>query len=166
MDWTTALIAAAWAIILGGVGGALTDIGPWYRQLKKPRWQPHDWLFGPVWTVILGLTGWSFYVALMAAPTPEARMVVFALFGANFVLHFLWSPLFFKLRRPDWALIENVFLWLSVAALMVVLPRVSGDSFAGWLNVPYFIWVSFAFVLNATIVKLNGPFGSQALSAR
>jgi tryptophan-rich sensory protein len=49
---------------------------------------------------------------------------------------------------------------------MVVLPRVSGDSFAGWLNVPYFIWVSFAFVLNATIVKLNAPFGSQTLSAR
>jgi tryptophan-rich sensory protein len=166
MDWTTALIAAAWAIILGGAGGALTDIGSWYRQLKKPRWQPPDWLFGPAWTLILGLSGWSFYVALMAAPSAEARMLVFALFGANFVLHFLWSPLFFKLRRPDWALIENVFLWLSVTALMVVLPRVSGDSFAGWLNVPYFIWVSFAFVLNATIVKLNAPFASETLSAR
>ena len=166
MDWTTALIAAAWAIILGGAGGALTDIGSWYRNLKKPRWQPPDWLFGPAWTVILGLSGWSFYVGLMAAPAPADRMGVFALFGANFVLHFLWSPLFFKLRRPDWALIENVFLWLSVTALMVVLPRVSGDSFAGWLNVPYFIWVSFAFVLNATIVKLNAPFGSQRLSAR
>lgn len=166
MDWTTALIAAAWAIILGGAGGALTDIGSWYRQLKKPRWQPPDWLFGPAWTLILGLSGWSFYVGLMAAPTPASRMLVFALFGANFVLHFLWSPLFFKLRRPDWALIENVFLWLSVTALMVVLPRVSGDSFAGWLNVPYFIWVSFAFVLNATIVKLNAPFASETLSAR
>ena len=166
MDWTTALIAAAWAIVLGGAGGALTDIGPWYRQLKKPRWQPPDWLFGPAWTVILGLSGWSFYVGLMAAPSREARTLVFALFGANFVLHFLWSPLFFKLRRPDWALMENVFLWLSVTALMVVLPRVSGDSFAGWLNVPYFIWVSFAFVLNATIVKLNAPFASETLSAR
>lgn len=166
MDWTTALIAAAWAIILGGAGGALTDIGSWYRNLKKPRWQPPDWLFGPAWTAILGLSGWSFYVGLMAAPTPADRMLVFALFGANFVLHFLWSPLFFKLRRPDWALIENVFLWLSVTALMVVLPRVSGDSFAGWLNVPYFIWVSFAFVLNATIVKLNAPFASKTLSAR
>jgi len=88
-------------------------------------------------------------------------MTVFALFGINFVLHFLWSPLFFKLKRPDWALAENIFLWLSVTSLMVVLPRVSGDSFAGWLNVPYFIWVSFAFVLNATIVKLNRPFGTD-----
>ena len=62
----------------------------------------------------------------------------------------------------DWALAENVFLWLSVTALMVVLPRLAGDSFAGWLNVPYFVWVSFAFVLNAKIVQLNRPFGKAA----
>jgi translocator protein len=166
MDWTYALIAAAWAIILGGAGGALTDIGGWYRALKKPRWQPPDWLFGPAWTVILGLAGWSFYVGLEAAPTDQARMIIYGLFGANFMLHFLWSPLFFKLRRPDWALAENVFLWLSVTALMMVLPRVTGSSFAGWLNVPYFVWVSFAFVLNAKIVTLNAPFGTDSLSAR
>jgi tryptophan-rich sensory protein len=59
-----------------------------------------------------------------------------------------------------------VLLWCSVTALLVVLPRISGDSFAGWLNVPYFIWVSFAFVLNWTIVKLNAPFGKESLSAR
>ncbi|WP_233999935.1 tryptophan-rich sensory protein [Porphyrobacter sp. TH134] len=52
MDWTPALIAAAWAIILGGAGGVLTDIGPWYRDLKKPSWQPPDWLFGPAWTLM------------------------------------------------------------------------------------------------------------------
>jgi tryptophan-rich sensory protein len=166
MEWTSASIAAAWAIILGGVGGALTDIGPWYRELKKPRWQPPDWLFGPAWTTILGLAGWSFYIGLTSAPTPGAKAAVYALFGANFVLHFLWSPLFFKLRRPDLALAENVLLWASVTALMVVLPRVVGDNFAGWLNVPYFIWVSFAFVLNAVIVKLNAPFGAEKASAR
>lgn len=158
IDWTSAIIAAAWAIILGGAGGALTDIGQWYRDLNKPRWQPPDWLFGPAWTVILALAGWSFYVGLTTAPTPAARVTVFALFGANFVFHFLWSPLFFKLKRPDWALMENIFLWLSVTSLMVVLPRLLGDSFAGWLNVPYFVWVSFAFLLNWKIVKLNAPF--------
>ncbi len=88
MDWTSALIAAAWAIILGGAGGALTDIGQWYRDLRKPPWQPPDWLFGPAWTLILGLAGWSFYIGLTRAPTPEARFGVYALFAANFVLHF------------------------------------------------------------------------------
>ena len=166
MDWTAASIAAAWAIILGGLGGVLTEIGPWYRDLKKPRWQPPDWLFGPAWTIILGLSGWSFYDALTSAPSAEARTAVFGLFGVNFVLHFFWSPLFFKLKRPDWALAENVLLWLSVASLMVLLPPVVGDSFAGWLNVPYFIWVSFAFVLNAVIVKLNAPFGGASANAQ
>lgn len=159
LDWAAAFIAAAWAIILGGAGGALTDVGEWYRDLKKPRWQPPDWLFGPAWTTILGLAGWSFYVALTAAPTPQARIAAYALFGVSFVLHFMWSPLFFKLRRPDWALAENFLLLCSVAALLMVLPRVSGDSIAGWLNMPYFAWVSFAFLLNWTIVKLNAPFG-------
>ena len=159
IDWTNALIAAAWAIILGGAGGALTEIGPWYRQLRKPPWQPPDWLFGPAWTVILGLAGWSFYIGLTEAVTPAARTGVWALFTANFVFHLLWSPLFFKWKRPDWALAENVLLWLSVVSLMVLLPRLVGDSFVGWLNVPYFIWVSFAFVLNARIVQLNRPFG-------
>jgi tryptophan-rich sensory protein len=87
MDWTNALIAAAWAIILGGAGGALTEIGIWYRNLNKPRWQPPDWLFGPAWTIILGLAGWSFYVALTSAASPEARLTVFALFAANFIMH-------------------------------------------------------------------------------
>ncbi len=162
IDWTSAAIAAGWAIILGGAGGALTEIGQWYRELRKPPWQPPDWLFGPAWTVILGLAGWSFYIGLTQAPTDEARMGVCALFSVNFVMHFLWSPLFFKLKRPDWALLENVLLWLSVVGLMVVLPRLAGDSFAGWLNVPYFVWVSFAFVLNLKIVQLNRPFGSEA----
>jgi tryptophan-rich sensory protein len=162
MDWTTALIAAAWAIILGGAGGALTDIGPWYRDLKKPSWQPPDWLFGPAWTVILGLSGWSFYIALTSAPAPSDVLVIGALFAANFVLHLAWSPLFFKAKRPDWALAENVLLWFSVLALCLVLPRYS--SFAGWLNMPYMAWVSFAFLLNWKIVQLNAPFGERSAS--
>ncbi|MFM7349723.1 MAG: TspO/MBR family protein [Erythrobacter sp.] len=161
-DWNSIAIAAGWAVILGGAGGALTEIGTWYRELNKPPWQPPDWLFGPAWTVILGLAGWSFYIGLRNAATPGALAGVWALFAANFVLHFAWSPLFFKLRRPDWALAENVFLWLSVTSLLVVLPRLVGISFAGWLNVPYFVWVSFAFVLNARIVQLNRPFGRTA----
>jgi tryptophan-rich sensory protein len=161
VDWTNALIAASWAIILGLAGGALTEIGPWYRALRKPRWQPPDWLFGPAWTVILGLAGWSFYIGLTRAATPAARLAVGALFAANFKLHLSWSPLFFKLRRPDWALREGVLLWCSVATLVVVLPRLVGESFAGWLNVPYLAWVSFALVLNARIVQLNRPCGKS-----
>ncbi|MFL0670730.1 MAG: TspO/MBR family protein [Erythrobacter sp.] len=161
MEWTPALIAAAWAIVLGGAGGALTHIDSWYRALRKPSWQPPDWLFGPAWSTILALAGWSFYIALTQAPTAQAQVTISALFAANFVLHFAWSPLFFKLQRPDWALAENVLLWLSVGALLLGVPRLSGSSFAGWLIVPYFAWVSFAFLLNWKIVQLNAPFGRR-----
>lgn len=162
IQWTEAIIAAAWAIILGGAGGALTEIGEWYRNLRKPSWQPPDWLFGPAWTIILTAAGWSFYLGLTNAPNEAARNAVWLLFGVNFVFHLLWSPLFFKAKRPDWALAENLFLWVSVALLVFVLPRVSDTPLAGWLNLPYLLWVSFAFVLNWKIVQLNGPFSRRA----
>ncbi len=160
IEWTPALIAAAWAIVLGGAGGLLTEIGEWYRDLNKPSWQPPDWLFGPAWTLILGLSGWSFYLAWTAAPQLGDRAFIGALFAANFVLHLLWSPLFFKIKRPDWALFENGFLWLSVLSLFVFLGDYS--TLAGWLNAPYLAWVTFAAFLNWKIVQLNAPFGKAA----
>ena len=161
MDWTIAIVAALWAIILGGAGSLLTEIGEWYRNLRKPSWQPPAWLFGPAWTLILGLSAWSFYLAWASAPAAGDRMIIGALFAINFALHLLWSSLFFKLKRPDLALYENVFLWLSVLSLCLVLPGYS--QLAGVLNLPYIAWVSFAFVLNWKIVQLNGPFARPAV---
>ncbi len=163
IEWTPAIAAAAWAIILCGAGGALTDVGSWYRNLKKPSWNPPNWAFGPAWTIILGLSAWSLYRAWVAAETPTDGIVIGALFGANFLLHLAWSPLFFKVKRPDFALVENVFLWLSVLAMCIVLPRF--DPIAGWLNVPYISWVSFAWLLNWKIVQLNKPFGQRPAEA-
>ncbi len=160
IEWTPALIAAAWAIILGGAGGLLTEIGPWYRELKKPSWQPPDWLFGPAWTLILAMSGWSFYLAWTSATNLGDYVFIAALFAANFVLHLLWSPLFFKIKRPDWALFENVFLWCSVLSLFVFFGDYSTT--ARWLNTPYLAWVTFAVFLNWKIVQLNGPFRKAA----
>ena len=151
-----AITAIAWAVILGGAGGLVTEIGPWYRALKKPVFQPPDWLFGPAWTVILGLAAWAGYLGYMGASDRTGRTVVIVLFVANFVAHFLWSPLFFKLKRPDWALFEVTFLWLSVLALSIFLRPYS--VLASWLIVPYLAWVSFAAILNFAIVRLNRPF--------
>jgi translocator protein len=81
---------------------------------------------------------------------------VVILFGTNAVFHALWSPLFFRLRRPDWALIEVVFLWGSLVALVVGLRPISHQ--ASNLIVPYLVWVSFAAYLNVGIVALNRPF--------
>lgn len=155
----TMIVAALCAFALAGAGGLLTEIGPWYRNLRKPSWQPPDWAFGPAWTVILGLAAWSGVLAWDAAPDTAGRVRVAVLFGANALFHLLWSPLFFKFRRPDWALIEVVFLWLSLVALIVGLWPLS--HLASWLIVPYLLWVSFAAWLNLAVVRLNAPFGAD-----
>ena len=150
---TEVIIAAGVAVFLGIAGGLLTDVGPWYRNLRKPRLNPPDWVFGPAWTIILGLAAWAAADAWSAASGPGERQTVLVLFSANAILHLLWSPLFFKLRRPDWALIEMAVLWLSLVALVAGLAPIS--PFASLLILPYLLWVSFAMWLNWQIVRLN-----------
>jgi tryptophan-rich sensory protein len=153
---TPVIAAIIWAVILGGVGGLATEIGPWYKNLKKPSWQPPDWLFGPAWTLILGLAAWAAVLAYNGAGDQAGKTAVVILYSVNLVFHFIWSPLFFKFKRPDLALIEVVFLWGSVLALCVTLRQFSVT--ASWLIVPYLVWVSFAACLNYMIVRLNRPF--------
>ena len=156
---TPVIAAIAWAVLLGGAGGLLTTIGPWYRNLRKPTWQPPDWLFGPAWTLILGLAAWAAVLAWNGAPDDAARRTIIILYGVNFICHLLWSPLFFTLRRPDWSLFEVVFLWGSVLAMAIALRPYSVE--ASWMIVPYLVWVSFAACLNFVIVRLNGPFSTR-----
>jgi translocator protein len=110
--------------------------------------------------VILGLAGWSGVIAWTNANSWAEQLRILALFGVNIFLHMLWSPLFFNLRRPDWALIEIPFLWLSIVALMLGLAPLSATS--TWLLMPYLLWVTFAAVLNLTIVRMNRPFSESA----
>ena len=155
------IVAIGVAVFLGGAGGLMTPIGPWYRNLKKPSLQPPDWLFGPAWTIILGLAAWSAITAWYAADTRAEQARALCLFSTNAVCHFLWSPLFFRAQRPDWALIEVVFLWVSLVLLVVLLWPIS--QLASALVLPYLLWVSFAAWLNSAIVALNRPFGQAAV---
>lgn len=149
--------AALAAISVAGLGALITELGPWYYGLQKPSWQPPDWLFGPVWTAIFALAAMSGFLALSRSPRhSRTSALILSLFAINGVLNICWSALFFKLHRPDWALVEVGLLWLSIAALIVVTARES--KLASALLVPYLAWVSFASVLNYTIVKLNAPF--------
>ncbi len=156
-----AVTRLAWAFTLSyataGVGGALTELGPWYFALKHPDWKPPDAAFGVIWSTIFTLCALSGSKAWQAADTVALRCRVAGLFAANALLNMLWSALYFKLQRPDWALWEVVWLWLSIAALVVGLWRLS--RWASVLLLPYWVWVSIAAVLNFETVQLNGPFG-------
>jgi tryptophan-rich sensory protein len=150
------LVAAGTIIVVAGLGGAATRLGPWYANLRKPSWQPPDWAFGPAWTLIFTLIGVGAVLAWRGAESPAQQQQILVLFGINAVLNILWSVLFFTLQRPDWALWEIVPFWLSIVALIVVLG--ARDWRVGALLLPYAAWVAFAAYLNLTIVRLNAPF--------
>ncbi|MFK7994697.1 MAG: TspO/MBR family protein [Granulosicoccus sp.] len=139
-------------VIVGGVGGKATDIGPWYRNLSKPSWNPPDWVFPVVWTTIYLFIIASVGGAWNASDATDKPLIVW-LVGINLVLNLLWSILFFTMRKPSWALIEVFLLWVSIITMMVGVARV--DALYGWLLLPYLAWVSVAMLLNLSIVRLN-----------
>jgi len=156
------IIAFVLSYATAGVGGALTELGPWYFSLQHPAWKPPDAAFGVIWTTIFTLSAISAGLAWQAADSPARRRRVVWLFGTNAVLNILWSALYFKLQRPDWALVEVIFLWLSIAALIVGLWPFS--RWASLLLIPYALWVAVAAALNLETVELNGPFMGLALN--
>jgi translocator protein len=149
-------VAALVAVLFAWIGAALTDLGPWYVRLAKPSFQPPDALFGPAWTLIFALCATSAVRGWSAMNGSHARRRLVLLFIANLLLNALWSLLFFTLKRPDWALMEVVVLWLSILVLIRKLAPCERP--AAWMLVPYLAWVSFASVLNLAIVRLNAPF--------
>ncbi len=153
--WRPILVAAGAALVVAGLGTAATDLGPWYQELRKPPWQPPDWLFGPAWTLIYALTALAGAMAWQAARTGRERRRILGLFGLNAGLNVLWSWLYFTWQRPGWALAEAVLLWLSIVLLIKGIAPLSGR--ASWLLLPYLLWVSFATALNLAIVLLNAP---------
>lgn len=150
------LAAAGLALAVALLGAAITDLGPWYAGLRMPAWKPPDWLFGPAWTLIFGLAALAGMQWWRYAPTARNRRWMLVLFALNAVLNLAWSLLFFHLRRPDWALLEVVALWLSIVALILATP--AKPSTPAWLLAPYLVWVTIAAALNFAVVKLNAPF--------
>jgi benzodiazapine receptor len=153
-------VAALWAalgvVLLAGLGGLATDLGPWYRGLKQPSWQPPDAAFGPAWSVIYLLGAIAAVRVWLRTQASGERAQWLAALAANGALNIFWSWLFFKARRPDWALAEVVLLWLSIVLLIVIARR--HDLIAALLLVPYLLWVALAASLNLAVVRLNGPF--------
>ena len=150
------LIAAMAALAVAGLAAGLTEIGPWYRSLVQPSFKPPDIWFGPVWTLIFVSAAAAGAKAWQDTPDRASRYWLIGLFALNAGLNSMWSLLFFKLQRPDWALLEIGFLWLSIVALMWTMKSYSRVASA--LLLGYWLWVSFAAAINYATVQLNGPF--------
>lgn len=152
------VVAALAALAVAVLGGLMTELGDWYYGLRQPSWKPPDMLFGPAWTLIFALAAMAGVTAWHAIESRAQREWLLVLFAVNGFLNVLWSLLFFRLQRPDWAQFEVAFLWLSIVVLVVFVGRHSRR--AAWLLLPYLAWVSFAALLNGAVVRLNAAFGA------
>ena len=148
MDW---LLLALFVVALMGsaVTGALFPPDGWYRALNKPPWTPPDWVFPVTWTLLYICIA---VAAARVAALPGSEYAV-ALWAVQATFNGLWSPVFFGLKRIRAAMYVVSVLWLAVAGSMVALWQL--DPIAGWLFVPYLVWVTIAASLNMSVMLRN-----------
>lgn len=154
--WTPIAVGIGAAFAIAALGSTVTDLGPWYRNLRQPAWSPPDWAFPVGWTTVYCFTVAAGVNAWRAAHGGRERERVIGLFAFNAFLNVLWSLIFFRLHRPDWAMVEVVPFWLSIVLLIMIAARRSRS--AKLLLIPYLGWVTVASVLNLAVVRLNAPF--------
>ena len=146
----------ALSYVTAGLGGLATaqSVGDWYQTLEKPPWNPPDWVFGPVWTVLYTLmgvsAGWAVSAGLRAGKPVGAAATVFVV---HLAANGLWSLFFFGLQNPLLGLGCIAILWALIVGTIVLFYPL--QRYAAALLLPYLLWVSFAAVLNGAIVWLN-----------
>jgi len=124
----------------------------WYNALNKPDWNPPAWLFGPVWSMLYTFMGIAVWLIWKDYGFKFAKGALIA-FLVQLFLNGLWSQLFFNLQNVGWALIEIMLLLTSIFITTYLFFQ--KNKAAGWLMVPYILWVSFATALTAAIWVLN-----------
>lgn len=128
-------------------------IPTWYATLVKPSFSPPNWLFGPVWTLLYLLMGLSFYLIWRQGWTTQKARTARNFFLAQLALNFLWSFLFFGLRSPFLGLLDILALLALITCTLRHFYPLSKPAF--YLLLPYLLWVSFATLLNLSLVILN-----------
>jgi benzodiazapine receptor len=140
--------------LAGIIGSIFTTpaIPGWYATLERPAFTPSNWLFAPVWTFLFLLMGITLYLIWQAYPKKEAKSALL-FFVIQLGLNILWSVIFFGLKSPMIAFFEIVVLWLAI--LLTIAKSFEVSKVAGYLLLPYILWVNFAAVLNFFLWRLN-----------
>ncbi|QDP20364.1 TspO/MBR family protein [Sphingomonas xanthus] len=153
--WRKALVAAPAIVIAGSLIGVLSNSGfgnDWYDPLDKPAFQPPGWAFGVVWTTLYTMMGIALAAVLNEPETPLRKTAV-SLFAAQLTLNFAWSPIFFGFHMIDLALV--VILLMLILALTTARLFRQIRPVAGWLLLPYLLWLCLATALNYETGRLN-----------
>ena len=151
------LALVGWILLLVGLGatsGGLFGPDASYAALLKPTWNPPSWVFGPVWTLLYAMMAVALWVIRREPESADGlRRRALILFAIQFALNMAWTPLFFALHSPGLAFAEICVLWVALLWTVLAFGRVR--ALAGYLLLPYLLWVSFALVLNGTIWLMN-----------
>lgn len=152
-DWIALVVSLAVCFGAAGIGGMFTtrSIQSWYRGLNKPSWNPPDWAFGPVWSILYLLMAVS--VWLVWDKQGSSAIIPISIFAIQLALNVVWSWVFFYKRNIKGGLIEVFVFWVAILATIIAFLGTS--PIASLLLVPYIAWVSVASYLNYTILKLN-----------
>lgn len=153
---TRILAVVVTCLAIGYFSGMVTksSIETWYPTLIKPSFNPPNWVFAPVWSmlyVMMGVAAGLVWDRIEAEKEVVKKALVF--FAIQLVLNALWSYLFFGLHNPMLAGLEIIVLWLMIFETYIQFAKI--NKIAGYLLLPYLAWVSFAAVLNGTIWWLN-----------
>lgn len=151
VDWSlvasVAVPVAVGAIVAVATRKEVKD--EWYNSLQKPEWTPPKYLFGPVWTVLYVMMGIAFWRVYTAGLRTDAL----ALFTVQLVLNAAWSILFFNAQSLTWALVDVTALLSTLVATTLTFYKI--DHAAGYLMMPYLVWVAYATALTAAIYTKN-----------
>jgi tryptophan-rich sensory protein len=139
----------------GAVGSIFTRsaIPTWYATLEKPSFNPPNWLFAPVWTLLYIMMGIAAFLVWRKELENRQVRIALIVFLVQLVLNALWSVVFFGLESPLCGLIVISALWVAILFTVLKFFRIS--SAASVLLWPYLLWVTFAAVLNVSIWLLN-----------
>lgn len=145
----------------GIIGAFFTTpaIGSWYATLAKPSFNPPNWIFAPVWTLLFFLMGVALYLVFQEKSKGKNIQTALLVFFQQLALNVLWSALFFGMQNPKLAFAEIIVLWFAILMVIFYLAKISKT--AAWLLVPYILWVSFAGYLNYSIWQISAHAPGQ-----
>ncbi len=154
IKWKLLIACIALPLIVGGLASLLTmDSMETFEALSKPPLSPPGWLFPAVWTVLYILMGVASYLVLVSGSPQDSINRALKFYGIQLALNFGWTLLFFNLSAYWVAFAWLLLLWIFV--FLTWREFKSNSAAAGWLLVPYLIWITFAAYLNAGIAYLN-----------
>ncbi|MFA6995067.1 MAG: TspO/MBR family protein [Patescibacteria group bacterium] len=150
------LLAAIFISLLAGAIGSLFTIpaiSTWYATLAKPAFNPPNWVFAPVWTLLFILMGVSAFLIWREGLNNKNVRTALVLFIFQLIANIFWPMIFFGIHNTGLAFIEIISLWCAILATILAFYEISRIS--AYLLIPYIIWVTFAGFLNYSIWRLE-----------